>query len=173
MSPQGFTKNPNDLSASLLVVGISDMEVSKVPGAVLVTHSLGSCVGVTLYDPVALIGGMLHFQLPDSAYDKAKAEAHPSMFADTGISLLFSEALSLGALKSRLVVKLCGGSNIMDKQGIFNIGKRNHAAARKMLWRLGCFVTAEDVGGESWRTMTLHIKTGTVTVKSSTGQKNI
>ncbi len=173
MSPRGFTESPDDLSALLLVVGISDMKVTKVPGATLITHSLGSCIGVTVYDPVALIGGMLHFQLPDSSYDKTKAVIHPSMFADTGISLLFDKVLSLGATQSRLVVKLCGGSNIMDKQGIFNIGKRNHAAARKILWRLGCFVTAEDVGGESWRTMTLHTTTGAVAVKSSTGQKNI
>ena len=36
-----------------VTVDISDMKMSQKPDEVLVTYSLGSCVGLTLYDPVA------------------------------------------------------------------------------------------------------------------------
>ena len=68
-----------------IVVGISDMKVSNKPGDVLVTYSLGSCIGVVLWDPVAKVGGLLHYMLPDSSLDKDKAQDKPFMFADSGI----------------------------------------------------------------------------------------
>ncbi|MBW2109020.1 MAG: chemotaxis protein CheD [Deltaproteobacteria bacterium] len=150
-----------------VVVGIADMKVSRDPEAVLVTHSLGSCIGLAVYDPVARVGGLLHYMLPDSDLDHAKAKENPLMFADTGIPLLFKACYKLGAEKNRMVSKVAGGSQIMDPSGKFNIGKRNYAALRKMFWRNNVMVKAEDVGGTSNRTMWLHIATGELTLKVS------
>ena len=41
---------------ALLVVGIADCKVSRDPADVLVTHALGSCIAVLVYDPVAKSG---------------------------------------------------------------------------------------------------------------------
>ena len=60
-----------------IVVGVSDMKVSKDPESVLVTHSLGSCIGVAVYDPIVRAGGLLHFMLPDSTLDSVKAKKTP------------------------------------------------------------------------------------------------
>jgi chemotaxis protein CheD len=49
-----------------LTVGVSDMKVSDDPEAVLVTYSLGSCIGIAIYDAVVRVGGLLHFMLPES-----------------------------------------------------------------------------------------------------------
>jgi chemotaxis protein CheD len=68
-----------------VVVGVADMRVSNQQGEVLVTHALGSCIGVAIYDPTAKVGGILHFMLPDSNLDPGKAQEHPHMFADTGL----------------------------------------------------------------------------------------
>ncbi len=87
------------------MVGVADMKVSKQPEDVLVTHALGSCIGVAIYDPVARVGGILHFMLPDSNLDTSKSQSHPFMFADTGLPQLFRECYRLGAQKSRLRVR--------------------------------------------------------------------
>ena len=34
-----------------IIVGVADMVATNDPGAELVTYSLGSCLGVTVYDP--------------------------------------------------------------------------------------------------------------------------
>ena len=65
-----------------IVVGISDMKVSNNPDEVLITYSLGSCLGVIIYDPVARVAGMLHSMLPLSKIDPHKATASPYMFVD-------------------------------------------------------------------------------------------
>ncbi|MGZ3387730.1 MAG: chemotaxis protein CheD, partial [Isosphaeraceae bacterium] len=49
-----------------LVVGISDLKVSNNPADSMITYALGSCIAVAVYDPVAKVGGLLHFMLPDS-----------------------------------------------------------------------------------------------------------
>ncbi|NVM22086.1 MAG: chemotaxis protein CheD [Desulfobacterales bacterium] len=143
------------------------MKVSNDPSEVLVTHSLGSCIGVAVYDPVVRAGGLLHFMLPESELDHGKAKAKPLMFADTGIPLLFKSCYKLGAVKSRMIVKVAGGSQIMDQSSVFNIGKRNYAALRKMFWRNNVLIDAEDVGGTVNRTMRLSIATGELSLKVS------
>lgn len=150
-----------------IVVGISDMKVSNNPEDVLITYSLGSCIGVAIWDPVAKVAGLLHYMLPDSSLDKDKAQLKPFMFADTGIPRLFKETYKFGALKTRLVVKVVGGSQIMDNSGIFNIGKRNHAVVRKMFWKNNIMITKEDVGGNCNRTISIEVGSGFTNLKVS------
>lgn len=150
-----------------LVVGISDMKVSNKPDDVLITYSLGSCIGVVIWDPEAKVGGMLHYMLPDSNLDKEKATSKPFMFADTGIPRLFKEAYKYGAVKNRMVVKVVGGSQIMDTSGVFNIGKRNYTVLRKMFWKNKILIAKEDVGGVSNRTVSLEIGSGCTNLKVS------
>ena len=57
-----------------LTVGVSNMKVSDDPEAVLVTYSLGSCIGIAIYDAVVRVGGLLHFMLPESSLDLNKAK---------------------------------------------------------------------------------------------------
>ena len=46
------------------------------------------------------------------------------------------------------------------REGVFNIGKRNYLALRKILWKAGVLVQAEDVGGNVSRTVRLEVGTG-------------
>jgi len=149
------------------IVGIADMGVCQDQQAGLITYSLGSCIGVTVYDPVAKVGGLLHYMLPESQIDPQKALKNPFMFADTGIPLLFKEAYRFGAAKNRIIVKVAGGSQILDDSGFFNIGKRNYMALRKILWKNNVLIQAEDVGGQVSRTVRLDLATGKVWLKYS------
>lgn len=147
------------------VVDIADFKVSNDPDVELITYSLGSCIGVAIWDPVAQVGGLLHFMLPDSKLSRGKAHARPAMFADTGIPLLFRSAYELGAEKKRLVVKVAGGATLLDDKGTFNIGKRNYAALRKLFWKNGVLIDGEHVGGQYSRTMMLNVPTGRCVVR--------
>mgnify|MGYP005849848455 CR=1 FL=1 len=149
------------------VVGISDMRVSNNPAEVLITYSLGSCIGLVIWDPEAKVGGLLHYMLPESKLDREKAKIKPFMFADTGIPMLFKEAYKLGAIKNRLIVKVVGGSQVMDSDGIFNIGKRNYMMLRKMFLKNKVIINKEDIGGTVNRTISVEIGTGTTKLKVS------
>jgi len=147
------------------VVGVADMKVSKQPEQVLVTHALGSCIAVAIYDPVARVGGILHYMLPDSSLDQAKGRENPYMFADTGLPCLFRECYRLGAYKSRLLVKAAGGSQVLGSQEHFQIGRRNYAALRKIFLKNNVLIDKENVGGTKARTLFLEIATGNVWIK--------
>jgi chemotaxis protein CheD len=152
------------------IIGVSDMKVGNRPGDILVTHSLGSCIGICIYDPVACVGGMLHFQLPLSQDNPQKAAQNPCAYADTGIPALFKSAYRLGADKKRIQVKAAGGARVLDDKNFFNIGQRNYVVMKKIFWKNGVFVDKEDVGGAHWRTMSLEIGSGRVMIKTQDGQ---
>jgi chemotaxis protein CheD len=139
---------------------MADCAVGDVPGQVLVTYALGSCIGVTAYDPVVGVGGLLHYMLPDSTIDRERARSNPFMFADTGIPRMLNLLYERGAVKRRLVVHAAGAARMLDQRDVFEIGKRNHLAARRILWKAGLMVQGEAVGGEESRTLRLEIGTG-------------
>ncbi len=143
-----------------IVIGISDCRVSSDPDSTLVTYALGSCIAVMLYDPIRKAGGMLHFMLPESSLDRSKAAANPFMFADTGIPVLLEQIGVSGPDRKKLQVRLAGGAQVLDRQNVFGIGRRNYLAARKELWKFGLLVSGEAVGGELSRTVRLDVANG-------------
>ncbi|MGC4034286.1 MAG: chemotaxis protein CheD [Tepidisphaeraceae bacterium] len=150
-----------------VVVGVSDAKASGQPEHTLVTYSLGSCIGVTLYDPITHIGGMLHYQLPSSSADPQRAAEKPLMFADTGMAWLLNKMTAMGANKKRLRVRMAGAAQMLDDNKLFDIGRRNHASIRKILFSHGLFIDSEHVGGKIPRTLHLNVADGSVTIKSN------
>jgi len=151
----------------LQVVGISEMYVSADPEDRIVTYSLGSCVGVSIYDPVAKVGGIVHCMLPLSKIDPQKAKDKPFMFTDTGVTALLQAAFDLGASRQNLIVRVAGAASLLDKKGFFKIGERNYTVLRKVLWKNNLLIESEDVKGSASRTLTLYMETGITTVKSA------
>lgn len=149
-----------------IVVNVSDARVSKSPEDVLVTYSLGSCIAVAVYDPATRCGGMLHYQLPTSTLDQARAESNPCMFADTGMKFLLQSMAELGVQGRRLQVKIAGGAEILNDGGLFSIGRRNHTAIRKILWQAGLLLSGEQVGGAEPRTLYLQLADGATVIKT-------
>ena len=149
-----------------LVVGVADMAASNDPGAELVTYSLGSCLGITVHDPVKRIGGLLHVMLPDSTINGPKAAASPLMFVDTGVPRLFQAVRNMGAERERLVIRVAGGAQLLDPRGVFNIGERNRSSLVELLRRHGYGIQALDVGGVASRTLRLDMATGRVSIQS-------
>jgi len=150
-----------------IIIGVADMKVSNDSEVVLATYSLGSCIGLAIYDPIEKIGGLLHYMLPESSLDRVKAKNNPYMFGDTGIPLLFKEAYEFGAKKHRIKTIVLGGSQILDQKGLFNIGQRNFTMLRKMFWKNNVMIDFQDVGGNVNRTLKLEIESGQAWLKTS------
>jgi len=156
-------------------VGVGDMKVSTQRGDLMITHALGSCLGITVHDPVTCVGGLLHVMLPLSTIDLVKAERNPFMFVDTGVPKLIVECFRAGAQKQRLEIMVAGGANSQngDRNDLFQIGKRNMIMLRKLLWKNGLLLKSHDVGGSNSRTMSLEIGTGKVMIRSVGQIKNL
>lgn len=150
-----------------LRVGIADWKVAKTPVSII-TLGLGSCVGVTLYDYVQKIGGMVHIMLPDST--QFSKVTNPAKYADTGIKLLLNKMLAAGARKKNLQAKLVGGAQMFrTHQGdsnLLNIGQRNVEMCRQVLAELDIDIISADTGGNYGRTMILDTRDGTVRVRT-------
>lgn len=145
---------------------MGDMLTSNDTSASLVTYSLGSCVGVAIYDPVAKVGGLLHAMLPDSTINLDRSSTRPFMFVDTGLPAMFHAVYALGGLKHRLVIKLTGGAEFLDEKKIFKIGQRNVETTIAMLERNGVTLAASETGGRASRTVRLDLSNGNFTLET-------
>jgi chemotaxis protein CheD len=143
------------------------MRISSSPEDEIITYALGSCLGITIYDPVARVGAMVHVMLPSSSIDPVKAAINPCMFVDTGVKNLFLESYKAGAQRNRLIVVAAGGAcaNGLEQDDYFQIGKRNVTVLRSLLWKNGIILKNSDFGGNLARTMSLDVATGKVLIR--------
>lgn len=155
------------------IIGISEMHVTTDPRGVLVTYSLGSCIGLTLYDPKAMVGGMLHAMMPLSTADPGKALSKPAMYTDTGVTAMLQAMFDRGATRRGIIAKVAGAAANMDGNGLFRIGERNYMVLRKVLWKNDILIAAEDVGGCAARTLVLEMESGRTIVKSGAIVKDL
>lgn len=150
----------------LIKVGMADLKVGRAPDT-LATLGLGSCIGLTLYDPVSKIGGLVHYMLPDST--KLKNNTNIAKFGDTGIRELLKQVLASGANQRRLVAKIAGGACMFEMSGLSsvgNVGARNAEAAKEILKELKIPLVAEDTGLNYGRTVELKCETGEYVIKA-------
>ncbi|MCC7363263.1 MAG: chemotaxis protein CheD [Dehalococcoidia bacterium] len=147
---------------------MGQLAVTKDPAEVLVAYGLGSCVGISAFDPATKVAGLVHILLPSSD-GKQPTATEPARFADTGIDALVRRVTEAGALKSRLIVKLAGGASVLGAANAekFKIGERNAEAVRERLRHHGLRIAKEDLGGTRGRTLELHQATGRTYVRTA------
>jgi len=119
----------------------------------IISTLLGSCVAVALYDPVAKVGGLNHYLLPDGL-----PEDRPSgRYGIHAIPLLIDECVRLGADRKRLQAKIYGGGNVISITSVVDgIGNRNIEIAQRMMAENNIRIVEQNVGGESARTIKLN-----------------
>ncbi|MFC1592420.1 chemotaxis protein CheD [Candidatus Omnitrophota bacterium] len=159
---------------NLIEVCMAQLKLAKAP-AIIVTRGLGSCLGITLYDPVKKIGAMAHPMLPD--IERAKIKSNPARFVNSVINKMLEELKSEGCLKHRLVAKLFGGAHMFSfiaKDSILNIGEKNIDMAKLLFKQYGIDIAVEELGGNAGRTIEFNLETGKVRVKTiSRGEKEV
>jgi chemotaxis protein CheD len=147
-------------------VSIADYKISIGPNRII-TLGLGSCVGISIYDRLSDFGGLAHIMLPDSSQFKNIIKI--GKYADLAIPNMLEELLAKGINKRGLVAKIAGGASMFrfsDEKLTMDIGARNIIAVRNSLKQLGIPLIAEDVGGNSGRTMILDLENKSVHIKT-------
>ena len=156
-----------------IIVGMADYAIVKCPTKVT-TLGLGSCIGITLYDSQAKVGGLVHIMLP--SIDQARSKENKAKFADTGIVYLVEEMVKQGAVKRRLEAKIAGGASMFSfgNNSQLKIGLRNAEMTKKVLKDLNIPIISEDTGDTYGRTIELDSCNGVLLVKSALkGNKEI
>ena len=151
---------------NVIQVGMADYKVATAPDS-LITLGLGSCIGVVVFDKAKKIAGMAHIMLPSS--QEIKNNSNKMKFADTCIDMMMEELMKKNVTKSALKAKIAGGAQMFSvslKSDNLNIGKRNAEAVKAKLKSLNIPIIAEDIHGNSGRTITFDIETTNLNIKS-------
>jgi chemotaxis protein CheD len=152
------------MDATETMVRMGELAVSSVPGHVLVSLGLGSCIGLALVDRRVGVAGLAHVVLPQSQ------GASSRRFADHAVPELVSELEAAGARRVRLEAVLVGGASMFAvSTSNLEVGQRNEAAVREQLNRLGIPVRAVATGGNTGRTIRVDVETGAVTYREAGG----
>ena len=139
-------------------VGMADLNVAA--GGLLKTTGLGSCGGLTLFDPVRGLGGMAHVMLPSSDIAR-EAQINVAKYADTAIPELLARMSDAGArLEGAQMFALTGGSDSL------RIGPRNVESCTAVLERYRIPILARDTGGNYGRTIELNCLSGSLLIRS-------
>ncbi len=147
---------------TLTTIGIGEFAISQDPYDSLITYALGPCLGVAAYDAVRSIAGLAHCQLPLSLDDPEQAKLRPGRYVDSGVGLLLEQMQKCGSQLNNIAICVAGGAQATNGEGVFKIAQRNHTVFRKLMWKNSLVVSAEDVGGDRPRTMSIEVGTGNV-----------
>lgn len=128
-----------------------------------ITTILGSCVALSLWDPVTRVGGINHFMLPQEG---GRASETPR-FAHFALAELARQMIEFGAVLARAQAKLFGGACTLPSLQTIgrDLGARNAEVARRWLVRENIPLLAEDIGGSNGRKLVFRTDTGIVMVK--------
>jgi len=156
----------------VLRVKTADIKTARSPW-ILETLAVGSCVAISLYDPVEKMGGLCHSLLPEPNADD---EPPSPKFTTEAVDIMMEDLKRDGASSKRLEAKIIGGANLFEALGEgteMSMGRRNVEAARTALEKLGVRVVGEDVGGALGRSMALYTDTGKVRIRSADGTEKV
>lgn len=151
------------------IVKVGMAELDTITGQGLIrTTGLGSCVGVTLFDPQRKIAGLAHVMLPSSDIAR-EGTLNIAKYADTALPELVERLSNLGATKGKLVAKMAGGAQMFTfggKGDSMRIGPRNVDSCKLMLSKLNIPLIGEDTGGNYGRTIELDLESGILFIRS-------
>jgi chemotaxis protein CheD len=146
-----------------------------LPGEYAVTNAdetlvtvLGSCISACIRDPVAKVGGMNHFMLPENKAGRNDRWLDPQVglatrYGSHAMEMLINDLLKRGARRERFEIKLFGGGRILASRT--DVGPRNIAFIHDYLARDGYGIAAEDVGGNTPRMLAYMPRSGKARVK--------
>ncbi len=144
-------------------VAVGRVEFAEHP-ARLITPALGSCVGVTIWDPILCTGAMGHVMLPVPGETSSSDDAKYACFA---VPWMVQRMVENGSPKRRLQAKIAGGAAMFSRDSrIASIGDRNVEEVKRQLALMQVVLIAEDTGQGHARTVELVLDTGILLVHS-------
>ena len=109
---------------------------------------LGTCVGVTLFDETAGVGGMIHLLLSEP--QGLDADFSPARYASTGLPVIIKALTDAGARKARLKASLAGGALVGDPSSLdlhLDVGGRTVEMVEKLLKAENIPIIESETGG--------------------------
>ncbi|MCW3999157.1 MAG: chemotaxis protein CheD [Candidatus Bathyarchaeota archaeon] len=149
-------------------VDMAAMKVDCRPVELLT--SVGSCVGICLYDSKHKCGGLAHIMLPHTHL--GPQEPLPSKFADTAVPALIQAIQEVTGKQGRISARIAGGANMFANtlaKGL-DIGAKNVVAVREALNAHRVPLVGEDVGGSQGRRISFNLVSGAITVRTHNGE---
>jgi chemotaxis protein CheD len=142
-----------------------EMRIRTNPGGHYVTRHnellvtvLGSCVAACIRDPVARIGGMNHFMLPQSDSGIWGIASASLRFGNFAMETLINDILRQGGHRDNLEIKVFGGATIIGNMA--QIGIRNADFVECYLREEGLPIVARSLRGAHARRIHYHPLTG-------------
>lgn len=126
--------------------------------------TLGSCISVTLWDPVKQQGGMNHFMLVGQI-EGSIAESTNARYGMAAMEMLINKLIKMGSKKKDLRAKLFGGCACLEAFSKSTISVNNIRFAFRYLDIEKIPIDAIDVGGQQGRKILFSPKTGNVKMK--------
>jgi len=130
--------------AHTLKVMLGQHQISARPDEMLVT-TLGSCVAACIRDPVASVGGMNHFLLPEVPGGISDEASVAARYGSVAMERLINDILCHGGRRDRLEVKVFGGAKVIDTS--LDIGNQNSTFVLDYIRREGLVLLGQDLGG--------------------------
>ncbi|NBI27385.1 chemotaxis protein CheD [Chengkuizengella marina] len=153
------------MESTVLRVGIAEFNVLKGDGKIKTT-GLGSCIGLTLFDPMNQVGGLAHIMLPTSQIARDQS-FNVAKYADTAIPALLKKMHQFGASYENIHAKMAGGSQMFQIElDSMKIGYKNIMKCKEILQQLKIPIQAEDIGGSFGRTIELDVFDGSLSIRS-------
>ncbi|WP_040948696.1 chemotaxis protein CheD [Gorillibacterium massiliense] len=155
------------IPTNLIKVGMADLQITVADG-ILKTTGLGSCVGITLYDPLMKVAGMAHIMLPSSEIAR-EGQLNIAKYADTALPEMIRLMVSAGADMRRMEAKMAGGAQMFafsSASDTMRIGPRNAESCKVFLQEKGIPLRGEDTGGNYGRTIEFNATTGILQISS-------
>jgi chemotaxis protein CheD len=121
---------------------------------------LGSCVAACIRDPIAGVGGMNHFMLPESNGSDWGGASSGMRYGNVAMEWLINDILTRGGLRNRLEIKVFGGGNVLN--GTTDIGHKNAAFVESYLAAEGLPIAAAELRGRLARRVHYFPATGRV-----------
>lgn len=112
---------------------------------VLLTTVLGSCVAACIRDPVAGVGGMNHFMLPDDGGPSLRPASASMRYGAYAMEILLNALFAAGAKRERLEAKVFGGGMVLADMTVAKIGERNAEFVLRYLELERIRVLAQDL----------------------------
>ena len=157
--------------SKIITIGIAEIKSGKSPDILRTT--LGSCLGVVLYNPETKSGAISHIMLAKDPLGKDSAK-NPGKYGDTALPLLLKTMEAEGNKGGSYSARIFGGASMfqgINSSFLQNIGENNIVIVRTFMQSKSIPIIAEDIGGHDGRTISLYLDDGRVLLKKSGTEK--
>lgn len=152
-------------------VGIAEIQVARTPHILRTT--LGSCIGIVLYQPDIKLGAISHIMLARDPVGRDRLK-NPGKYGETALPLLVKMFEDEGAKPGTYSARIFGGASMfknISSNFLQNIGENNISLVREYLQAQKIPVLVEDVGGHDGRTISLFLDDGRILLKKAGVEK--